>query len=119
MIQKLSSGTFFGQTESRHSIAGIVVLESGYDAEHCVPSHEHSEAFFDLILSGSCSEVVGTHARERLCSTLAFHPAGEVHSSRWHGPKPRCFHIEIPSSLLCRVQQLAPGPRSARPCRRG
>jgi AraC family transcriptional regulator len=67
-------------------------------------------AFFDLVLDGSCSEVVGSRTRDRGRSTLAFHPAGEVHSSRWHGAEPRCFHIEISTAFLERVRQYAPIP---------
>jgi AraC family transcriptional regulator len=110
MVQKLDSGSFFGQTQERWTVAGIIVLESSYHIDHAVPPHEHSAAFFDLVLEGGCSEVVGTHVRDRDRSTLAFHPAGEVHSSRWHGVAPRCFHIEIPAALLSRATEYASIP---------
>jgi AraC family transcriptional regulator len=83
-------------------------LESGYRSENRIPPHEHSAAFFDLVLAGCCAEVVDGQARERSRLTLAFHPAGEVHSSRWHGQQPRCFHIEIPPAVLGHVRQYAP-----------
>jgi AraC family transcriptional regulator len=91
--------------QSRWIVAEIVALEATYPTEYCIPPHEHCAAFFDLVVAGSCSEEVGGHVRERRPSTLAFHPAGEVHSSRWHGVAPRCFHVEIPLTVLNRVRQ--------------
>src|SRR5262249_30085794 len=46
--------------------------------------------------------------RERGRSSFAFHPAGEVHSNRWLGPQPRCFHIEVAPALVERVRQYGP-----------
>jgi AraC family transcriptional regulator len=73
-----------------------------------IPNHAHNSSFFDFVVEGACTEVVREKARARGPSTLAFHPAGEVHSSRWHGPECRCFHIEIPPELFDRFRQHAP-----------
>jgi AraC family transcriptional regulator len=108
VVMKLPSGTFFGRTQSRQVVAEIILLESVYTSELCVPPHDHAAAFFDLVVRGTCAEVLGGQTRTRGRSTLAFHPAGEVHSSHWHGPEPRCFHIEIAAPLLDRVRQYAP-----------
>jgi AraC family transcriptional regulator len=107
-VQRLPAGSFFGQPHGQQEVAGIVVLESGYRAEQRIPRHEHAAAFFDLIVAGACHENVSRRTRYRDRSSLAFHPAGEVHSSHWHGPAPRCFHIEIPSALADRVRQFFP-----------
>jgi AraC family transcriptional regulator len=90
------------------TIAGIIVSEAAYSPEVFIPPHEHAAAFFDLVVAGACEEVLSGQARARACSTLAFHPAGEVHSSRWLAPESRCFHIEIPRALLDRVRQHSP-----------
>jgi AraC family transcriptional regulator len=108
MVTQLPPGSYFGRTRSRQTVAGIIVLESAYSSELCLPPHEHAAAFFDLVVAGACAEVLGGQTRTRGHSTLAFHPAGEVHSSRWHGPEPRCFHVEIPPPLLDRVRQYSP-----------
>jgi AraC family transcriptional regulator len=84
-------------------------VESVFSPNACIPSHEHVHSFFDLVIEGACTERVGHEARTRTRSTLAFHPAGEVHSSHWSGPEPRCFHIEIPPQLLERVKETSPG----------
>jgi AraC family transcriptional regulator len=105
MIKKLPPGSFFGRTESRHRVGEIVLLESVYPPDPRIPTHEHAAAFFDLVVEGHCEEVVGGRSRVRARSSLAFHPAGERHSSCWGGPMSRCFHIEVPASLIDRARQ--------------
>src|SRR5438270_1719436 len=109
MVVRLSAGTFFGHAQSARKAPEITLLESAYSPEQSLPPHEHAAAFFDLIVDGGCSECIGGRLRERGCSTLAFHPPGEVHSSYWHGPDPRCFHVEIGAALMARARQYAPG----------
>jgi AraC family transcriptional regulator len=109
MATKLPPGSFFGRTVSKQTIAGITALESAYSSGLCLPAHEHVAAFFDLVVAGECTEVLGGQTRTRGRGTLAFHPAGEVHSSRWHGPQARCFHVEVAPALLDRVRQRSPG----------
>jgi AraC family transcriptional regulator len=105
---KLPSGSFFGQTHSRRALAEITVVGSVYAADLHIPPHAHEASFFDFVIEGACTEILGGQTRSRGRSTLAFHPAGEVHSSCWHGPEPRCFQIEVAPSLLDRVRPYAP-----------
>jgi AraC family transcriptional regulator len=105
MIKKLPPGSFFGRTERQYRVGEIVVVESVYTSDPSIPPHEHVSPFFDLVVQGTCEEVVGGRSRARDRASLAFHPAGERHSSRWHGRESRCFHIEIPAALLDRVGQ--------------
>jgi AraC family transcriptional regulator len=104
MVTQLPPGSFFGRTQGRQVVAGITVLESAYSPGQGLPRHEHAAAFFDLVVGGACVEILGGRTRARGRGSLAFHPAGEVHSSRWDGPEPRCFHIEIAPALLDRVR---------------
>ena len=109
MITKLPPGSFFGRTISRRAITGISALEAAYSAGLRIPAHAHVAAFFDLVVAGGCTEVLGGHTRTRGLGTFAFHPAGEVHSSCWHGPEARCFHVEVAPPLLDRARQYSPG----------
>jgi AraC family transcriptional regulator len=109
MVTKLPPGSFFGRTTGSRTVGGITVLESAYPPGLCLPPHEHAAAFFDLVVAGACAEVLSGRTRARGRSTFAFHPAGEVHSSRWHGPEARCFHVEVAPPLLDRVRQYSPG----------
>src|SRR5262245_53113714 len=109
MATKLPPGSFFGRTISSQTVAGITALESAYAPGLCLPPHEHVAAFFDLVVAGGCTEVLGGQTRPRGHGTLAFPPAGECHSSRWHGPQARCFHVGVSPPLLDRVRQYSPG----------
>jgi AraC family transcriptional regulator len=105
MVKKLPSGSFFGRTDRQHRVGEIVVLDSVYPSDSPIPPHEHASSFFDFVIEGCCEEVVGGRSRARRRSSLAFHPAGERHSSHWHGRESRCFHIEIPAAILERVRE--------------
>jgi AraC family transcriptional regulator len=108
MVVRLSAGSFYGRAQAARKAPDITLLESVYSPEQSLPPHEHAAAFFDLIVDGTCSERIGGRLRERGCATLAFHPPGEVHSSCWHGPNPRCFHVEVGDTLMARARQYSP-----------
>lgn len=75
MLRKLPSGAFYGKTALRREAAGMVFVESFYREELRIPRHEHANAFFNLVLKGSYTEVSGGRTSTRGPSTLAFHPA--------------------------------------------
>src|SRR5262249_24547687 len=104
MIKKLAPGAFFGRTHHCREVAGITLMESLYGPEVIILPHEHAAAYFDFVLVGFCQEVVHGQARPRGRGSLAFHPAGEVHTNRWHDSGARCFQIEAGSTLLRRLQ---------------
>src|SRR5215475_14513 len=104
MLKKLPAGSFYGKTALCREVAGLVLAESVYCEELRIPKHEHANAFFNLVLEGTYTEVCGSRARTRGPSTLAFHPSGEVHADHWHGPGGRVFHVEVPASRLEQVR---------------
>jgi AraC family transcriptional regulator len=110
MVTKLAPGAFFGRPYHCREVAGITLLESLYGPEVIIPPHQHAAGYFDLVLEGFCREVVHGQTRQRGRGSLAFHPAGEVHTNRWHDRAARCFHIEVASTLLDRLQAYAPTP---------
>jgi AraC family transcriptional regulator len=114
MVKKLPPGSYFGHTVRSDAVAGITVLEAAYVPGRSLPRHAHAAAFLDLVVAGACEETIGEQARTRGtrtrgAGTCAFHPAGEVHTSCWAGPAPRCFHIEVAPALLDRLRQYSPG----------
>src|SRR5262245_15347907 len=108
MFRKLPAGSFYGKTTLRREVAGMVFAECVYLEELQIPKHEHANAFLNLVLEGTYTEVCGTRTRTRGPSTLALHPSGEVHADRWHGPGGRVFHVEIPPSRLEQVRAYSP-----------
>src|SRR6267142_2971495 len=108
MVTKLASGIFFGRTHYCREVEGITLTESLYGPEVIIPPHEHAAAYFDFVLEGFCREVVHGQARQRGRGSLAFHPAGEVHTNRWYDGAARCFHIQVGSALLDRLHGYSP-----------
>lgn len=108
MVTKLAPGAFFGRPHHCRQVAGTTLMESLYDSEAIIPPHEHATAYFDFVLEGFCREVVHGQARQRGRGSLAFHPAGEVHTNHWHDGTARCFHIDPGSTLLDRLHAYAP-----------
>src|SRR5262245_50718736 len=108
MVKRLHPGTFYGTTTLRREVAGLVFVESVYREELRIPKHEHANAFFNLVLEGTYSEVCGGRTRTRGPATLALHAGGEVHADHWHGPGGLVFHVEIPPSWLEHVRAYSP-----------
>ena len=95
MLRKTPTGSFYGKTALRREVDGLVFVESVYCEEPHIPKHEHANAFLNLVLEGTYTEDCGSRIRTRGPSTLALHPAGEVHADHWHGSGGRVFHLEI------------------------
>ena len=108
MVKTLEPGTFYGMTTRRREVAGLVFVESVYREELRIPKHEHANAFFNLVLEGTYTEVCGGRSRTRGPATLAVHPCGEVHANHWHGAGGHVFHVDIPLARLEQVREYSP-----------
>jgi AraC family transcriptional regulator len=113
MPTKLPSGFFYGITTLRRDIGGLTFTESVYRDELHIPEHEHANAFFNLVLEGTYTEICRNQVRTRGPWTVALHPSGEAHADRWHGPGGRVFHVEISASRLQQVGEHSPVLNSA------
>jgi AraC family transcriptional regulator len=111
MATKLSPGTFFGQTQAGVAVLGLTFAESVYAAESelYLPPHAHEDDFLHFVIEGACEEVYGRRRRTLGVSGLAFHPAGEPHSNRWHGPGGRVFHVDLSRARADSIREYAPG----------
>jgi AraC family transcriptional regulator len=85
-------------------------MESLYGPEVIIPPHEHAAAYFDFVLEGFCREVVHGQTRQRGPASLAFHPAGEVHTNCWQDGAARCFHMTVGATILGRLKTYSPIP---------
>ena len=56
MSTKLHPGFFYGTTERRYDFDGLTLAETVYPPGLVIPPHEHSNAFFCLLLEGQCTQ---------------------------------------------------------------
>jgi AraC family transcriptional regulator len=108
MIAHLAPGSFYGQSHKRCDLGDLTFVESIYSPGFRIPEHSHAQAFFYLVLKGSCTETYENRTRSAGCSTLVFHPAGGSHADHWLGSGGRCFHIEIGQVTLRRASEHVP-----------
>jgi AraC family transcriptional regulator len=102
------AGTFFGQTLNRHQANGLLLVESRYEPGFQSPRHAHERAFCYVVVEGSGAQTCGNRTRSCRTSEVIFHPAGDMHSNRWHETGGRCLHLEFEARWLDRVRQCAP-----------
>ena len=99
MQQQLPSGSFFGRAQRKYRVGDAALVECLYNPGLHIPVHEHSRAYFFLVLEGTCTE---TDERGTRCAgpeALGFQPAGSSHADFWQGGG-RCFSFEVPPAKL-------------------
>jgi AraC family transcriptional regulator len=105
MPLKLTRGRYLGQVIKCRQVAGLLFTETGYEAGTRLPPHSHENAHVALVRHGSFSEAFGRRTRTCTPLTLAYHPAGEVHSQEFHDDPARLFHMELDHDWLGRVEE--------------
>jgi AraC family transcriptional regulator len=110
MPTKLPPGTFFGRTQTRIEVAGLTFAESVYAAESelFIPIHSHENTSIYFVTEGICDPIHGGKSTTSSPTTVAFQPAGEPHSIRWHGAGGRVFHIDISRARAEAIRDRAP-----------
>jgi AraC family transcriptional regulator len=103
MQASLGPGSYYGQTQQCSEIAGLILTESAYPPDTDIPPHGHENAFFYLVVQGTCREVRGGEEIVAEPSALVFHPAQEPHANRWVGTEGRCFHVEFSPAWMQRL----------------
>jgi AraC family transcriptional regulator len=109
MPLKLSQGHFFGQVLKHRRVAGLILSETGYEPHARLPPHCHENAYLCLVRHGTYRETFGRRTRSCAPMTLAFHPAGEVHSEEFHDGSVRSFNLELEPAWLRRVADYTGG----------
>jgi len=103
MVKKLEPGSYFGTTERRCDLGGLILSENVFPPGLVIPRHEHTNAFLGFILEGW-----GTSSSERrswICgpSTLMLFPACLAHANSWDTGG-RILHVEFTRHWLRRIQ---------------
>jgi AraC family transcriptional regulator len=103
--RQLVDGRYYGHVVKHGHIADLILTETVYAPHSFVPNHSHGSAYFCKILEGDYTETYGQTTRECDRNTVAFHPAHEVHSERFHMRRVRSFNVEVTPAYLDHIRQ--------------
>ena len=95
---------FHGQTECRYDLEGLTLAETVYPAGLVIPPHEHSNAFFCLVLEGHCTQSCDRRTSTGGPLTLTVYPSALAHDNRWHDTGGRALHVEFAQPWLKRLR---------------
>lgn len=108
MNARLAEGQYYGCCNVARKVGFLVLSECAYPPRLQIPRHAHENPYFIFTLSGSQEELLGGRTRTYNPSTLAFHPAGEVHSEKLGTTGMRCLHVEFRSDWIQRHADVSP-----------
>lgn len=93
-MKVLNKGEFFGETNSRNTLAGLIITDTVYTHDK-VDWHYHENPYFTFILQGNVFE--GNKKENYHCSqgSLLFHNWDDAHYNLKPPGFTRGFHIEI------------------------
>jgi AraC family transcriptional regulator len=103
MPKKLQPGSYFGTTERRYDLGGLMLAESVFPVGLVIPPHEHTNAFFCLLLEGCCTTSSDRRTWTGGPLTLTLYPAGLAHTNRWH-QSGRVLNVEFARPWLERLR---------------
>jgi AraC-like DNA-binding protein len=104
MLTKLEPGSYFGTTERRYDLGGLAVAESVFPPGLAIPPHEHTNAFFCLLLEGCCTTSWDRRTWTGRPLTLTLYPAGLAHANHWHDAGGRALNVEFAHPWLERLR---------------
>jgi len=111
MSESLQTGKFYGQTNRRVELGGVVLTEVAHTRGRKLPRHTHESAYFGLLLAGSYSERCTNRAADYEPFTMGFHPPSLTHSDEVGMCGSRMFCVELRDSYLQRTRPYLTAPR--------
>ena len=98
MSDSLKTGDFYGRTERRLELRGVVLTEVAHAFGRKLPCHTHESAYFGLLLAGSYSERCSHRSADYDPFTIGFHPPALTHSDEIGRSGSRMFCV---GGLVC------------------
>ena len=111
MSDSLQTGKFYGKTQRRVELGGVVLTEVAHACGRKLPCHTHESAYFGLLLAGSYSEKCTQRSAEYDPFTMGFHPPALTHSDEIGVCGSRMFCVELRDSYISRVRPFLTAPR--------
>jgi AraC-like DNA-binding protein len=104
MVTRLQPGSYYGTTERRRDVGGLALSESVFPSGFVIPRHEHTNAFFCILLEGCCTTSWERRTWTGQAGSLTLYPAGLAHANRWHDSGGRALNVEFAQPWLARLQ---------------
>jgi AraC family transcriptional regulator len=99
----LEPGSYYGTTERRYNLGGLTLSETAFPSGLVIPPHEHTNAFFCLLLEGCCTTSWERRTWTGRPTALTLYPAGFAHANRWHEGG-RALNVEFAPPWLERLK---------------
>src|SRR5437588_6549786 len=111
MSDSLKTGDFYGKTDRRLELRGVVLTEVAHAFGRKLPCHTHESAYFGLLLAGSYSERCSHRSADYDPFTIGFHPPALTHSDEIGMCGSRMFCVELREDYLARSRNFLTAPR--------
>ena len=111
MSDSLQTGKFYGKTQRRFDLGGVVLTEVSHACGRKLPCHTHESAYFGLLLAGSYAEKCAQRAAEYAPFTMGFHPPSLTHSDEVGSCGSRMFCVELRDAYLLQTRPFLTAPQ--------
>jgi AraC family transcriptional regulator len=105
MVEKLQPGQWYGTVERSQTIGGVLLSIVYHDRPRSIGIHEHTWSYFLMPYAGGYRESKDGVTIDYEPFSIAFHPAGFVHSDEVLAPE-RFFAIELQTEWQMRSGHL-------------
>ena len=105
VIEKLQPGQWYGRIERAQTIGGVLLSVVHHDRPKQIAVHEHALSYFLMPFAGGYRETHDGKTIQYDPFSIAFHPAGFVHSDEVFGPE-KFFAVELQPEWQSRVGHL-------------
>lgn len=104
-MEKLGAGRWYGQVERSLTMGGVHLSIVYHPAPRIIGVHEHALSYFLMPFTGAYRETHDGVTIQYDPFSIAFHPAGFVHSDEMLGPE-KFFAIELQPEWQARIGRL-------------
>jgi AraC family transcriptional regulator len=111
MSDSLQTGKFYGKTQRRFELGGVVLTEVAHARGRKLPCHTHESAYFGLLLAGSYAEKCAQRAAQYDPFTMGFHPPSLTHSDQVGSCGSRMFCVEMRDAYLSQTRPFLTAPQ--------
>ncbi|UGQ44856.1 AraC family transcriptional regulator [Massilia endophytica] len=105
MDRRLETGEYFGNSTVLYERGGLALSATRFAGELDIPSHQHENPFFCLVLDGCGTRRWPGRAGEQAPMALTMFPAEMPHANHWHEGGGSVLHVEFSGSWLERMRE--------------